>query len=99
MLNLDNAIAVTENFCNDGNFEKVWLETRAGRKKLSCKWLKLLKQSAPEKYELALELNKRDNFVMYDERERKKKKKKRSGSSSSSSSSNSSSSSSSSSSS
>lgn len=42
VLNLDNTMAITQNFCNKGNFDRVWLETRAGRKKLSCKWLKLL---------------------------------------------------------
>ena len=42
VLNLDNTIAVTENFCNYGNFDRVWLETRKGRKKLSVKWLALL---------------------------------------------------------
>jgi histone arginine demethylase JMJD6 len=50
VLNLDNTIAVTENFCNSGNFEKVWLETRKGRKKLSCKWLALMKKLEPALY-------------------------------------------------
>ena len=75
MLNLDNTIAVTENFCNDGNFEKVWKDTRSGRKKLACKWLRLLEKYEPAKYELARALNKEDDFVMYDEREKKKRKK------------------------
>jgi histone arginine demethylase JMJD6 len=60
---------VTENFCNEGNFEKVWIETRSGRKKLACKWLHELKQHEPLKYEHALALNKRDGFIMYNERE------------------------------
>ena len=50
VLNLDNTVAITENFCNMGNFDRVWLDTREGRKKLSCKWLKLLKEKEPEAY-------------------------------------------------
>jgi len=66
VLNLDNTIAITENFCNYGNFDKVWLDTRQSRKKLSCKWLKLLEKHEPEAYRRAIELNERDNFVMWD---------------------------------
>jgi histone arginine demethylase JMJD6 len=50
VLNLDNTIAITENYCNVGNFDRVWVETRKGRKKLSCKWLKLLEKHEPEMY-------------------------------------------------
>ena len=59
-------MAITENFCNKGNFERVWLETRSGRKKLSCKWLRLLQKYEPEFYERSLELNGRDGFIMWD---------------------------------
>jgi histone arginine demethylase JMJD6 len=50
VLNLDDTIAVTQNFCNAGNFEQVWLSMRKGRKKLSCRWLKLLEKHEPEFY-------------------------------------------------
>jgi histone arginine demethylase JMJD6 len=39
VVNLDNTIAITENFCNTGNFERVWILTRKGRKRLAYKWL------------------------------------------------------------
>lgn len=41
--NLDTTIAITQNFCNVGNFERVWLRTRKGRKKLSVRFLEKLK--------------------------------------------------------
>ena len=28
VLNLDNTIAITENVCNKGNFDRVWFQTR-----------------------------------------------------------------------
>jgi len=44
VLNLDNTTAITENFCSDSNFEKVWTQTRKDRKKFSVKWLSMLKK-------------------------------------------------------
>lgn len=68
MLNLDVTIAITQNFCNEGNFEKVWVELREGRKKLSIRFLERLRESYPHLHDIAVQLNERDGFVMWDKR-------------------------------
>ena len=65
VINLDNTIAITENICNQGNFERVWTQTRKSRKRLAYRWLKLLRRNENLMYKIAIEMNKRDNFVMW----------------------------------
>ena len=65
VINLDNTIAITENVCNEGNFERVWLQTRKGRKRLAFKWLKKLYKFYPALYQIAVKMNKRDLHVMW----------------------------------
>ena len=72
--NLDLTIAITQNFVNEGNFESVWLNTRKGRKRLAVRFLAKLKKHYPEYYQKAVDLNTRDNFVMWDERDKYREK-------------------------
>jgi histone arginine demethylase JMJD6 len=92
VVNLTDTIAVTQNYCNSVNFEKVWSKVRCERKKMAVKFLERLKEEAPLMHNKAIELNSRDSFVMYDKNNGllKKKRSKNENSSSSSSSSSSS---------
>mmetsp|Transcript_13504 Transcript_13504/g.20557 ORF Transcript_13504/g.20557 Transcript_13504/m.20557 type:complete len:410 (+) Transcript_13504:35-1264(+) len=66
VLNLTHTIGVTQNFVSERvcNFDAAWVKTRTGRKKMAWKWLEQLKQHHPHLAKRALELNRRDNFVM-----------------------------------
>lgn len=69
VLNLDLTIAVTQNICNSGNFDRVWRSTRKGRKRLSVNFLKQLAVQKPALFEKATLMNKVDKFVMWDQRD------------------------------
>ena len=64
MLNLDDTVAVTQNFCSKQNFAKVWRETRSGRKKMAVKWLRKLHELHPDLAATAERLNAEDGFTM-----------------------------------
>lgn len=67
VVNLDDTVAVTQNYCNSVNFSRVWTHVRSERKKMAVKFLKKLQKYKPEIYELAININKTDQFLMYDE--------------------------------
>ena len=96
VVNLDDTIAITQNYCNSVNFMNVWRQVRGERKKMAVKFLRKLGENYPKLKEIAMEMNEKDKFVMYDELKKINEKKrflgievpkKRSSSSSSSSSS------------
>lgn len=66
VLNLDDTIAITQNYCNRGNFERVWRDARKNRKKMAVRWLRKMKYIDNQLYRRALELNRQDEFLMYD---------------------------------
>eukprot|EP00603_Paraphysomonas_imperforata_P011209 CAMPEP_0114482146 /NCGR_PEP_ID=MMETSP0104-20121206/18088_1 /TAXON_ID=37642 ORGANISM="Paraphysomonas imperforata, Strain PA2" /NCGR_SAMPLE_ID=MMETSP0104 /ASSEMBLY_ACC=CAM_ASM_000202 /LENGTH=84 /DNA_ID=CAMNT_0001657835 /DNA_START=300 /DNA_END=554 /DNA_ORIENTATION=- len=48
VLNLEDSIAVTQNYCSSANFGRVWIRTKKGRKKMSAKWRKILAEKRPD---------------------------------------------------
>lgn len=75
VLNIEDAVAVTQNFCSPQNFSRVWCKTRVGRKRMAVKWLERLGEAHSHLVARAHELNARDGFAM-DEGEKKEKKRK-----------------------
>ena len=53
VLNLSDTIAVTQNYCNWGNFDRVFWETRKGRPKMCVRWLRQMKLKDPPLYKRA----------------------------------------------
>jgi len=68
VLNIEDCVAVTQNYCGPDNFENIWTRTRAEREKVASLWLRNMRKFAPELYRWACELNARDGFRMRNER-------------------------------
>jgi histone arginine demethylase JMJD6 len=68
VLNLDDTMAVTQNFCNSSNFDNVWRCMRIQRYRLSKYFLHKLKKKCPAFYRRALQLNSADKFILVEER-------------------------------
>ena len=64
VVNLDDTVAVTENYWSSGNFDKVWLEPRMEGKNYSSTWYSYLKELKPNLSRRVDELNRRDGFDM-----------------------------------
>ena len=67
VINIDDTIAITQNFTNKGNFERVWRHFRRCKKKSACNWLRNMKKGNKELFDRAIQLNKTDGFKMYDQ--------------------------------
>uniref|UniRef100_H3G5H1 JmjC domain-containing protein n=2 Tax=Phytophthora ramorum TaxID=164328 RepID=H3G5H1_PHYRM len=65
VFNVDDTVAVTQNYCSSQNFPAVWRKTRSGRKRMAVKWLAKLETHNPDLAALATELNQKDKYVMY----------------------------------
>ncbi|OQS03363.1 histone arginine demethylase [Thraustotheca clavata] len=66
--NIDDTIAVTQNYCSHANFERVWRKTRSGRKRMAVKWLEKLQIEYPKLAALAVHLNEMDDYKMYEKK-------------------------------
>ncbi|CAE8601364.1 unnamed protein product, partial [Polarella glacialis] len=68
VLNLEDTVAVTQNYCGPDNFDLVWSKTRKEREKVAWLWLRNMRRYAPDIYERAIAMNKRDKFKMRHQR-------------------------------
>lgn len=64
VVNLDDTIAVTQNYCGRNNFAEVWRSCRKERPCWSQRWLRAMVAKRPELAEEALRLNSEDGFDM-----------------------------------
>ncbi|CAK0788788.1 unnamed protein product [Prorocentrum cordatum] len=67
-LNMEDTVAVTQNYCGYDNFDLVWARTRRDREKLAFLWLNM-RRFAPALHARALQLNRRDGALMRHERD------------------------------
>lgn len=85
VINVEDTVAVTQNFCSTQNFVGVWRKTRSGRKRMAVKLLQKLDSVRPDLAKIARDLNEKDQFAMHSKpedgqhAEKKKKKDKDSG--------------------
>lgn len=68
VINLEDTVAVTQNYCGLDNFERVWVRARKERKKLAYLWFRNMEKFAPTLFARARELNQQDGFLMRHER-------------------------------
>ncbi|CAM9278835.1 unnamed protein product, partial [Sphacelaria rigidula] len=59
VLNLDDTVAITQNFVSSYNFDEVWLSVREERPHFGVQWLQTLLGLRPDLVYRALQLDKR----------------------------------------
>jgi histone arginine demethylase JMJD6 len=64
VLNLDDSLAVTQNYCNMSNFGLCWREMRVERRHTAIRWLEMLKRRFPLAFKFAKQLDEQDNFTI-----------------------------------
>jgi histone arginine demethylase JMJD6 len=74
VVNLDDTMAITQNYCNTTTFEKIWLRVREERKRMAVRFLNKIQKHQPDLYSIAIELNKRDDYIIHDNKFLNKKK-------------------------
>jgi histone arginine demethylase JMJD6 len=62
VVNLDNCVAVTQNYCGYDNFDAVWRSVRKERPRLCARWARAMQLHAPELHRRAGDLNRMDDF-------------------------------------
>lgn len=75
VLNLEDSIAMTQNFCSRVNLVNVWRKTRTGRKKMAQKWHMKLREHYPHLADVVDRVNDEDQFVPQERKEKSSKKK------------------------
>ena len=75
VLNLEDSIAITQNFCSRVNLVNVWRKTRTGRKKMAQKWLIKLREHYSHLADIIDKVNDEDKFVPEDRKDKSSKKK------------------------
>ncbi|EGR31249.1 jumonji domain protein [Ichthyophthirius multifiliis] len=74
VINVTDTIAVTQNFMSSNNYTVVWRSLREERQKLAQYAIKKFKQRVPKMYDKIIELNRKDNHLMYYEKKKLRKK-------------------------
>ncbi|CAK0867597.1 unnamed protein product [Prorocentrum cordatum] len=77
VVNLDDTIAVTQNYCGRNNFADIWRSAREERPCWSHKWLRAMAKAQPSLVTEALRLNQQDGFDMAAMRDKNRARKRR----------------------
>jgi len=76
VLNLDDTVAITQNFVSSVNFPEAWRSVRVERKKMARKWRSQLKSARPDLFELCERMDREDGYDLDGEIEKRKEEKR-----------------------